>query len=172
MPSQSASPPRLRLPLLPLAPPPVPTACPPCPPPPPPPPAACARTVYALVPPESRGTDGEFWGVEKSAELGRWLAPFVMQVRREQRSSASACGGDEAACACTAAGCAPAQQQGSLVRSHALAALGHATPPQRPVRLRLCPTARCATTAWCTGPTTSCTTQRIPRTSGGEAPCC
>ena len=37
MPSQSASPPRLRLPLLPLAPPPVPTACPPCPPPPPPP---------------------------------------------------------------------------------------------------------------------------------------
>ncbi|PSC71057.1 saccharopine dehydrogenase [Micractinium conductrix] len=42
--------------------------------------AACARTVYALVPPESRGTDGEFWGVEKSAELGRWLAPFVMQV--------------------------------------------------------------------------------------------
>jgi hypothetical protein len=38
--------------------------------------------VYSLVPREARGSDGEFWGVEWSAVLGKWLAPFVMQVGR------------------------------------------------------------------------------------------
>lgn len=38
--------------------------------------------VYALVPPAARGAaaDRDFWGVEWSAALGRWLAPFLMQV--------------------------------------------------------------------------------------------
>lgn len=45
------------------------------------PPAASARDVYSLVPEEAHGSDGEFWGVEWCPELGKYLAPFVMQVR-------------------------------------------------------------------------------------------
>ena len=45
-------------------------------------PALGAGGVYSLVPPEARGQDAEWWGVEWSKELGKWLAPFVMQARR------------------------------------------------------------------------------------------
>lgn len=41
---------------------------------------ASARDVYSLVPEEAHGSDGEFWGVEWCPELGKYLAPFVMQV--------------------------------------------------------------------------------------------
>lgn len=47
----------------------------------PPPWAATASDVYSLVPPEAKGGDGEFWGVQFSKELGKYLAPFVMQAR-------------------------------------------------------------------------------------------
>ncbi|KAL4451997.1 hypothetical protein ABPG75_007659 [Micractinium tetrahymenae] len=40
---------------------------------------ATASDVYALVPPEAKGGDGEFWGVQFCRELGKYLAPFVMQ---------------------------------------------------------------------------------------------
>jgi hypothetical protein len=43
-------------------------------------PAVDAGNVYSLVPPEARGGDGEFWGVKWCAEVGKYLAPFVMQV--------------------------------------------------------------------------------------------
>ena len=40
-----------------------------------------AGSVYSLCPPDAKGPDGEFWGVQWSQELGKYLGPFVMQVR-------------------------------------------------------------------------------------------
>ena len=38
--------------------------------------------VYELLPMGApKGGDKEFWGTEFSPLLGKWLAPFIMQVR-------------------------------------------------------------------------------------------
>ncbi|PRW56953.1 saccharopine dehydrogenase isoform B [Chlorella sorokiniana] len=39
-----------------------------------------AGSVYSLCPADARGADGEFWGVQYSQELGKYLGPFVMQA--------------------------------------------------------------------------------------------
>lgn len=38
--------------------------------------------VYSLVPPGApRGNNADFWGVDWEPTLGKWLAPFFMQVQ-------------------------------------------------------------------------------------------
>lgn len=39
-----------------------------------------AGDVYSVVPADGKGGDGEFWGVQYSQELKKYLAPFVMQA--------------------------------------------------------------------------------------------
>ena len=46
----------------------------------PPSPAEDAGSVYSLCPAAAKGPDGEFWGVQYSQELGKYLGPFVMQA--------------------------------------------------------------------------------------------
>lgn len=43
-------------------------------------PAEDAGSVYSLCPADAKGPDGEFWGVQYSQELGKYLGPFVMQA--------------------------------------------------------------------------------------------
>lgn len=63
----------------------MPPLLPPQPHPPTPHPAEDAGSVYSLCPADAKGPDGEFWGVQYSQELGKYLGPFVMQVRRAVR---------------------------------------------------------------------------------------
>ena len=107
--------------------------------------AADASNVYALVPPEGRGTDGEFWGTEFSQVLGSYLAPFVMQVR-----GGGAGGRGRGRRACGGVQCASDPPWSPSCLMHALRP--PLPPPDRPLRP--------ATTGWCTAPPTSCATLR------------
>ncbi len=127
-------------------------------------PAATASDVYSLLPPEAKGGDGEFWGVQWSAELGKYLAPFVMQA-------SGAAGG--LGCGCVRKGQADPGRVGEQVLGvpaegcpgSGVAAPRKVPPPPSTHTPTASPWRSRATTAWCTAPTTSCTTLKTLGTS-------